>query len=218
MSDAPELQTRPHRSHLPWLDLVISVCALFMSGVSIFMANENSNSMQDLVHANSWPFLQLDSGNTSDDGLTHVLEFAVSNAGVGPARIYSSEFLVDGRPVSNRDFFANLARGCCASEYNALVASAPNDPYAAIGSVMSNNVAPKVLAARDNVTALRWTRTERNAALWSAFDQARQHGRITMRTCYCSVFNECWIGESGRLPTPSPRACTEQQSLFSLRH
>src|SRR5262249_51994832 len=72
MSDAPELPTRPHRSGLPLLDLVISVCALVMSGVSIFMANENSNSMQDLVHANSWPFLQLDSGNTSDDGLLHV--------------------------------------------------------------------------------------------------------------------------------------------------
>jgi len=213
MSDAPDSAPRPPRSGLPLFDLIISVCALVMSAVSIFMANQNSNSMQDLVHANSWPFLQVDSGNTSDDGTQHVLQFGVSNAGVGPARIYSSAFLVDGRPVHGTDIFAKIARGCCESEYQSITAGTTN-PYDALGDVMTSIVAPKVLAARDSVVALRWARTDRNAALWAAIDQARQHGRITMRVCYCSVFNECWIGESNELPKPSS-ACVEQQSPFS---
>lgn len=116
MTDAPDLPGRPRRTGLHLLDMVVSICALFMSGVSIYMANQNSASMEDLVHANSWPFLQIDSGNTSNGG-DHTLDFGLSNAGVGPARIYSAIFLVNGQPVENMNLLVNISERCCASEY-----------------------------------------------------------------------------------------------------
>src|SRR5690348_8157614 len=82
--DPPAAKPSGHRG----LDLLVSIAALITSAVSILMALQNSNSMQDLVHANSWPFVQITSSNTAEDNLTRTLVFDLKNAGTGPARIY----------------------------------------------------------------------------------------------------------------------------------
>jgi hypothetical protein len=55
------------------------------------------------------------------------------------------------------------------------------------------------LSLNEEATALPWPRTDDNQALWKAVDQARQHGRITMRVCYCSVFDEWLASRCGAL-------------------
>src|SRR5690242_5853078 len=145
----PEPPSAHKRSGLHWLDLCVSVCALLTSAVSIFMAYQNSNAMEDLVHANSWPFVQLSSGNssgTSDDD--HTLTFNLNNAGTGPARIYGFEFTVDGRPVSSSGGFLNMARACCAQQYQAIVAGAGN-PFDAIGVIQSRRIRTTMLASNE---------------------------------------------------------------------
>ena len=205
--DNPDPPSHHKRSGLHWLDLTVSICALITSAVSIFMAYQNSNAMEDLVHANSWPFVQLSSGNssgTSDDD--HTLTFNLNNAGTGPARIYGFEFTVDGRPVSSSGGFINMARACCAHEYQSVVAGAGN-PFDAIGVIQSRRIRTTMLASNEETVAMRWSRTARNAPLWDAIDRARQSGRIAMHACYCSVFDECWDARSNALPERRTRVC-----------
>lgn len=206
--DPPELAPAKQSGHR-WLDLLVSFAALITSAVSIFMAVQNSNSMQDLVHANSWPFLQIVSSNTAEDNVTRTLVFDLKNAGTGPARIYYVEFLVNGRPVSERNLLVNIATACCNAEFTPLT-RVPN-PWDQIGDVITSPLGPSVLAANDRFDALRWQRKDSNAALWNAMDRARQRGGLTVRTCYCSVFNECWIAQSNTLPQQLPGLCRTQR-------
>ncbi len=207
--DNPEPPGVHKRSGLHWLDLTVSVCALVTSAVSIFMAYQNSNAMEDLVHANSWPFVQLSSGNSTGDGPDdHTLTFNLNNAGTGPARIYGFEFTVDDRPMNNANGFVNMARACCAQQYQAVVTGASN-PFDAIGVIQTRRIRTTMLASGQETIAMRWPRTARNAALWEAVDRARQSGRISMHACYCSVFDECWDARSNALPVRRDRICEQ---------
>ena len=200
--DGPE----PRKAGIRWLDIVVSCSALFISAVSIFMTYQTSNSMERLVRASSWPFVQLGSGNTTDDGQP-VLIFSVSNAGTGPARITSFDFLVDGRAVRQENLFMNIVRGCCAADLDAFAKDAPDNPWPLIGDVMTSPVAPGLIPPENDKIAMSWARTPRNETLWRAVDQARQAGRITMRACFCSAFDECWISETGKLPERIEGVC-----------
>lgn len=204
--DNPEPPGAHKKSGLHWLDLTVSVCALITSAVSIFMAYQNSNAMEDLVHANSWPFVQLSSGNSADSGPDdHTLAFDLNNAGTGPARIYGFEFTVDDRPANS---FITMARACCDREYQAVTAG-ENNPFDAIGMIQTRRITTTMLAANQDTIAMRWQRTPRNAALWDAMDRARQSGRISMHACYCSVFDECWDARSSALPVRRDHICEE---------
>lgn len=198
-----------------WLDLMLALSAIFVSMCSLFLAYNSSNSMERLVQANSMPFIQLESGNATDEGEPGVLGFAARNAGTGPARVHSFEYIVDGLPVPRRGYATiNILRACCESELNAALAAANGNVLAAIDADLTSPVANTFFAPGDEVTAWAWRRTEINVSLWEAVDQARQSGRMGMRACYCSLFDECWIAETGAFPprpvnecpTPAPQS------------
>lgn len=185
---------------------MLALSAIFVSMCSLYLAHNSSNAMERLVHASSWPFIQLESGNTDDDRQTPVLTFIASNAGTGPARIHAFEFLVDGRPIEQPDIVVKLLQACCGDAYNAEFAEGQN-PYGVLGTVYTRPVAPALIASDNHVIGLAWPRSESNERLWRALDEARQQGRITTRACYCSVFDECWRVESGQLPVQQANAC-----------
>jgi hypothetical protein len=201
----PEPPASHKRSGVHWLDLSVSVCALITSAVSIFMAYQNSNAMEDLVHANSWPFVQLSSGNAESDS-DQTLVFNLNNAGTGPARIYRFEFVVDDQPIDGANLFVNIARACCESELETTIEDVAQ-PFDAIGAIQTRRITTTMLAAGEQTPALRWPRTEANAPLWDAVDRARQSGRLATRACYCSVFDECWDARSNMLPVRREQIC-----------
>jgi hypothetical protein len=204
---APErVEVRKTGQHT--LDMVTSVCALMISAISIFMAWDNGNDMQKLVHANSWPALQLGSGN-GDDAEALKLTFSVQNAGVGPARVHSFGFLVGGVPVEAEWSIPNVARACCEKEFNEAVARFGGDVERAIGRYPSEPVGRTFLSPGQKVTVVHWPRTPDNAKLWDAVDHARwrEDRRLTTRACYCSVFDECWIAESDKFPPRKVPSC-----------
>jgi hypothetical protein len=190
------------------LDMVTSICALTISAISIFMAWDNGNDMQRLVHANSWPALQLESGNANDNG-TLELSFSVHNAGIGPARVHSFGFMVGGVPVEGEWSIENVARACCEKAFNEAVARHGGDVRRALGSYPSNPVGKTFISPGQDVTVVRWPRTPDNEKLWEVVDRARwnQDRRLTTRACYCSVFDECWIAESDKFPPRQVTSC-----------
>lgn len=197
----------PKRTGHRWLDMVVAFCALLISAVSIFVAWQSNQSMERLARASSWPFVQMGSGNSSDDG-TPQLTFGIANVGTGPARVYVYEMRVDGEPLpEGRHLLTRLLTACCEGEFRTATQRAGSG-RAAMGSEMSSPVPNRFLAPNGDVYAILWPRTEANAELWSALDDARQSGRITSSVCYCSVFEECWIARSDRFPPEEVTACT----------
>lgn len=188
------------------LDMITSVCALLISAVSIFMAWDNGNDMQRLVHANSWPVVQLGSGNTGDHG-ERELAFHLENAGIGPARIHTFEFRVDGKPIRKDYPLAGIAELCCTEEWTRQLGRKGGDFHAVLGNNGSQPIARRFLSPKEGATAIIWTRTEDNKGIWEAIDQARQAGRITLRVCYCSVFDECWVADQRSFPPETIAAC-----------
>lgn len=189
-----------------WLDMLVAFSALLISSASIFVAYQSNQSMERLTRASSWPFLQIGSGNSSDEGEPQIT-FAVSNVGTGPARVYDFDMRVDGRPMPpGGHLLTRLLLACCEAEFNA-AAERAGSPAAAFGQEMSAPVAERFLAPNGEIKPLLWQRTEQNRELWTALDRARQSGRITSSVCYCSVFDECWVAHSNSFPPEEVNSC-----------
>lgn len=207
--DAPPPITNPQdpkRTGHRWLDMVVAFSALLISAVSIFVAYSSNQSMERITRASSWPFLQLGSGNASDDG-AHELSFGVANVGTGPARLYTYEIQIDGQPLPpGTHLMTRMLQACCNEEFTAATTRAGGQ-VAAMGSEMSQPMSERFIAPNTEVLALRWPRTEENAALWAALDRARQTGRITVSACYCSVFDDCWLAQTRQFPPQEVASC-----------
>lgn len=206
LPDMPEPPT-PKRTGHRWIDLVVALSALSISVVSVFVARQTSQTMEELAHVSAWPFIQLGSGNATADG-ERAIAFGAENVGTGPARIHTFSMSVDGQTLpSEGHLLTNMLRACCNDEFRAASARAGGD-VAALGYEMSSPVGSRFLAPNAEVYALRWRRDENNAALWHAADMARQTGRVVTSVCYCSVFDECWIARSDTFPPEEVDSCT----------
>lgn len=179
------------------MDMLVALAALATSVSSIWLALAQGDDMQRLVQAQSWPYVGFESGNSTLDEGTHQrirsLGFTVINQGVGPARVRWMEIRVDGSAVP--DSSALMARAA------RLPASAPVDrgPH-----MYTYSVQGRVMRAGEEITFLRWHHDARRDLTWNALDKAR-FGRMEIRVCYCSVFDECWISHSDS-PDPEPVA------------
>lgn len=207
MPETPEPKKTGHR----WIDLIVAVSALSISVVSIFVARNTSETMEQLAHVSAWPFIQLGSGNATTDGQRE-LAFGAENVGTGPARIHTFTMSVDGEPLP-RDghLLTNMLRACCADEFRAASERAGGD-VAALGYEMSSPVSSRFLAPNAEIYAIRWRRSEDNQALWTSADMARQTGRIVTSVCYCSVFDECWVARSDSFPPEEVNSCTPDEA------
>lgn len=190
-----------HKTGHHLIDIAVSLCALIISAVSIVLAYHTGHQMERLVNANSWSALQLGSSNSGPDGPE--LKFRVSNAGVGPAQIHTVKFLNDGVPIAGdeADALERLLEACCADALGRAPAGEKER------WVFTVPVERSFLSPREDVVALQWVRTAAAGEVWDALDRARQRGHVTMRACYCSVFNECWIAETRKFPPRSVSSC-----------
>ena len=170
------------------LEMVVAIAALVTSVTSIWLSMRQGDDMARLVQAQSWPYLEYLSSNTSDNGLP-VIDIAVRNAGVGPAKVESFAILYDGKPVKG---WAALIKACCIPD--GVATDKPLDlPALTDNKMISSKLIQRVLRASDSAPLLQLPKTDINAALWKKLDAARF--KIELRACYCSVFDECWTSD-----------------------
>ena len=187
-----------------WSDIVLTVAALFVSALSLWVAIRTEVANEKLVTASTWPFLQVQVSNADPDAALD-LQFSVVNTGVGPAKVESFELFYKGKPYTSGN---QLLVDCCG--YRLVKATAPEAKMHM--PLATGTVQGVVLRAGENKTFIQYRLGTDNLAQWSKLDRARD--AIRYRICYCSVLNECYRSElgselyyPGQLHPETVRAC-----------
>ena len=191
----------PHsrRAGLPrWLELVIAVTALITSISSIAIAVRHGRIMEQLVQANSIPYIQ-GGFSTVTPERQQVLSLDLLNRGVGPAHEQSLLVKVDGRYVRSTSELirASLGPAQAAEAERAL-------------TPMKNGLRTRFIPAGQEQLVFRMYRSDENARFWELMEAAQD--RWDVEYCYCSVFDECWE-VLGKWEEPKPvEACVRDET------
>lgn len=187
-----------------WAESALAIGALVIAAVSLWVAfdTERTNrelvaSERQLVAANSWPFVQIGENDQALDGKPGIT-LLLMNQGIGPAKLETFELFWKGKPQSGTE---ELLRTCC---------QPPGASPAWIDAVGISSTHGLVMRAGDVLNFIYIAQTPDNAAGVSALRAGARN--LSFRYCYCSAFDECWLGERhfGRPTDLSPqrvRAC-----------
>lgn len=191
--EGPEVHAHHHgHSGHRWFDVIASVCAMVVSVASLYLAIHHGHVMQEMAEANarmvtatSWPSVSYSTSNVDDSGQPTLLRFSLTNKGIGPARIEGMELSYDGKPVkSTRD----LLGACCSGSD-----SDSNSDKALKVNWRLSTANGEILRPGEEKHFLQLDR-HADAALWSRMSDLPH--KVTVKVCYCSVFDECWVTQS----------------------
>ena len=178
------------------LQLIIAVCALVTSAIAVFVAWDQARVLRAQQHGAVYPVLQVDGFvSTNPDFVQIGLRFR--NSGVGPALIESIEIERDGQKLAD------------------LI-----EPYAQLPGApeMSwNSMAGRAIAPGEAIVPLEfsWPRDQITSEELAA--AADDWGSMKLSTCYCSVFQRCWLmPDMGSSRAARVKTCTRSETdLFA---
>ena len=210
MSDVPveagvsEVVPAPRRTGHLHFDAIVSLAAIFISAVSLYVAIEHGKTERDLVAANVWPFPRAILSNGYDSKGS--VAIGVSNGGVGPAKIRSFELFYRKQPVSSG---LDLLRKCCG------LAPGPLAIKAAFPNGTSNSIVDEtVLRPGEDNPVLRVAPSPTDPAITKRLSQVSVLTQITFRVCYCSVLDQCWMSDLRSTHTEPVRQCTAPEHPY----
>jgi hypothetical protein len=195
----PELENH-HQRHTGhrWLDITLAVSAILISVISLFLAIQHGRAMERMVEAATWPYVIVDSSTANPDGTPHVT-LHISNKGVGPARVESLEVFYQGVALTDPEMLLRT------------VLESP-DP-ARRWPLLQSDVIDSVLSAREEANLIDLDARNFTTGEYTRVGDAL--GKMTFRTCYCSVFDECWMLDTGKSPRAlAVKACPVPRVQF----
>jgi hypothetical protein len=195
----------PHKTGGRWLDLALGVSAAIVSLVSLWLGLHSAHSMEKLVAANSYPYVELqrstsaDKANGAADGFRRRVRYMMENNGVGPARIEWVEFRFKGKPV--RDLGELIAQ-CCSTT-----------PPDLSGFDVRGSIGGALIRPGATVRMFDWEQPATPNPTFLALH--KQMNDIAYSACYCSVFDECYVVGDSDDGKPRPvEQCTPPKRAF----
>jgi hypothetical protein len=185
--------------YLPIITLahfIIGLPALIASLALAWFAFVQADATQKMQTGGAMPFVTFGTSNADDDGKANI-SLSLTNDGVGPAILGPIEIRYKGKAISSP---TALLSACCTN----------GDPTSlSFATSPSTNVAVR---PGESASFLRLPRTPANEAVWQAFN--RERWKMSVRACYCSIFNDCWVTE-GMQGLPKPvKQCPADWSLY----
>jgi hypothetical protein len=175
----------PRKTGRQDFDVIVSVTAIFISAVSLFVAIQHGKTERDLVAANVWPFPRAILSNGYGDKKS--IAVGVSNGGVGPAKIQTFEMFYRGRPVSSD---LDLLRQCCG------LGPTEADVKAQLPEHISTSVVDEsVLRPGEDNPVLQVHPSTVAPDIPNRISTVDVLTHVTFRICYCSVLDQCWISD-----------------------
>jgi hypothetical protein len=202
MDDAPEPAERSadkpaHRSLLT-TEILITLPTLVISIALAYFSFVQADASRKMQRTETWPYVSYGTDNSSPD-VKDEISFSLSNDGVGPARLEEMEFRYDGKPM--RDPLEFVSR-CCGAEAKAVAKTL----------TYTTDRVDGVLRPGEKRRFIRLAKTDRNALLWNKLNDERW--KVAVRTCYCSIFDECWVFDSRESRPDSVKVCPADWSKF----
>ena len=176
--------------------LLITIPTFVISIALAYATFVQADATRKIQRSETWPFVSYGTGNADTEGKPEIT-LSLTNNGVGPAKPEAMEFLYKGKPMPTpREFL----RQCCAGRSKL--------------SFMSEPVTG-VLRPGQQRNFIRLPQTEENLAIWNKLDVERW--KVVVRSCYCSIFDDCWVTDS-RKANPEPiEACPTNWKSFDER-
>jgi hypothetical protein len=168
------LRAERHIIRLTFWQTVLSVVGVVIAVLALYAALTESAAVRQQTAAAVWPFVQL-MIEDYDTGDAAGFSFALTNVGVGPAKMQGLRLSIDGNVTRN---------------WSELVASADGDTGAALNR---NFISDRVLRPDETVVVLSTTDAELARKLAGAVINKQ---RSVLTFCYCSIFDECWLADS----------------------
>lgn len=191
----------PARRWREWADPFLALIALVVSGISLWVAIGTEEANRRMVAAASWPLLQAD---TSD--LDSTITLSVLNGGVGPAKLKTFQLFWNGKAYPGADA---LLSACCGYR---TPPQRPGMNSPARTTLTTGGVSGIVVRAGETHTFLSMPLRADNVDIWRKLDRARRE--LKFRACYCSVFDECWIGTLKNLEPERIDKCPAVKALY----
>jgi hypothetical protein len=202
--ESPEVHSpHAHVSGLPrWLELAMAIAALITSVSSIVIAVHHGQTMEKLVVANSFPYMQGGFSDMTPDG-KGIISLDLLNRGVGPAHETSLFVTVDGKPVRSTEQLVTASIG-------------PGKAGHGPGQLapLKNSMPTRFIPGGQQQFVFSIARTPENAANWDLLQKAQ--GRWSSEFCYCSVFHECWrVNEKAPEPVKAKTCVRDEAREFT---
>ena len=178
-------------------NLLVGVPALLISLAIAYATFTQAEATTKIQQAEAWPFISYGTSNAGEDG-ARVISLVLSNDGIGPALLGPIEIRYEGKAIRNPK---ELLRRCCGYR-EGMKLSFATSPASGI------SVRPG-----ESVGFLRLTATAQNEALWQALDQERW--KLRVRSCYCSIFGECWIVDGVQSAPQATASCPADWTPYS---
>jgi hypothetical protein len=177
------------------------VTAVTISLVSLLLSIGNGDAMKQLVAANSWPFVSVGVGNRDEQG-GKTLRIVAQNKGVGPAKIETLEVFYKGQAMADSHALIHAILGPAEADVQI-----PFGESAFVGDVLASKETAIVMSLQGGKIAP--ADLEKLAA---------GTANMGFRTCYCSVFNECWVSDRTRGISPPAlvKTCPTPKTPFNL--
>lgn len=186
----------------PWLmasHLLVGAPALLISLVVAYGTFVQAEATQKMQQADAWPFVSYGSSNVNDKG-ERVISLNLANNGVGPALLGPMEIRYNGRPMRNP---TDILKSCCGLVEGSGVSMATS-PATGIA-----------LPTREKTEFLRLSETPELKPLWAKFE--RERWKLQVRSCYCSIFDDCWTIEGPQAKPQPVKACPTNWVQFQER-
>lgn len=188
----PEVEVPHHRSAAKSrsiVDRIVSGSAMFVALSSLAIALYEVRMMREHDRISVWPYVTM---FNSDSG--GIYTFNVRNSGIGPALVRTFEIVVDGKPRRNW--------GEVIDAFGIDFKGAPSS-YSSFGKGVV-----LLPGARTSILQIG------AGPVGEAFHRAAAK-RLDARTCYCSLYEQCWLLDGAKSQEPQPvRACTEPATPF----
>lgn len=194
-----------------WLDkenvnLMVAVCAVLISAASFYATYVQSTVAERQVRAETWPYIQISSGNYDLQKEQRRIYVTAENVGVGPAHLISFQLFYENEIVSS---IGQLIAKCCL-DVGETLRGEDGRMKPEYGMAITSSPSPSIVPAGEEKIAFSQVFTEETRVFWEKLDKARF--KLTGKACYCSLLDECFETEFYGEPVPV-KACKAQPGL-----
>ena len=197
----PEIEAKRDRPFLRSLlktEMLITLPTLVISLALAYFSFVQADASRKMQRTETWPYVSYGTDNSSPE-VKDEISFSLSNDGVGPARLQEMEFIYAGKPM--RDPLEFVA-SCCAAAAKAV---AKNLTY-------TTDRVDGVLRPGEKRSFIKLAKTDENVSLWNRLNDERW--KVVVRTCYCSIFDDCWVFDSGKGQPDEVKICPANWTKF----